>query len=84
MPEAAPVKVMAGVTLIPLPTIADANMPVVAVANVTTSDPTIPESMPPEIEAAVVPSYTLFVTLAPVTVSALVVILAVNAGWVTA
>ena len=83
MPEAAPVNVMAEVTVLPVPTTAEINVPEVAVANVTTSEPMIPDNVPPEMIAAVAPSYTLLAATAPVTVSVLAVMLPVNVGWVS-
>ena len=56
MPEAAPVKVIAEVTVLPVPTVAEAKVPEVAVANVTTSEPKMPLSVPPVIMAAMEPS----------------------------
>ena len=55
------------VTTIPVATFAFANVPEVLI--VTTSDPTIPTNVDPEIVAVVVPSYTLVSAIAPVTVN---------------
>lgn len=83
MPAAAPPSVEVLVTAMPVPTFAEANVPVPL--RVTTSLPTTPAS-DPVIVAAIVPSYVLGVTAELEIVSALgfTVLAAIATVWVEA
>ena len=82
MPASDPPRVMVVATGLAVPTLGSAKVPEEALLSVTLSVPTTPLRVAPVTVAAVVPSYGLEVTVAPVTLRALAVMLPRRAGWV--